>query len=491
MNILLSKFKETFFAILPITVIVLLIHFTLVPLEPDALFSFLMGAALNIIGLAIFLFGIDIGITPIGRLIGTKLVKTNRLWMIALIGLGVGFTITLAEPAVQIIANQIGWVTNGTVPAIEILLAVSTGVGVLVMVGLIRVLFDIPLYKLLLGLYGLIFILALFIDLDFFAIAFDVSGATTGAMTVPFILALAVGVSSIKKDGKKSEKDSFGLVALASAGAIISIMVLSIFKNTQGLEGTMPIETIQMGLLETYLHTVYEVALESILALLPIILIFIVFQIVWFKINRRSFMKIVKGLIYVFIGVVLFMTGVYAGFMNVGTVTGIALANMDHSIWLMMVAFVLGISVILAEPAVYILTHQVEDITSGYVPRQLVLITLAIGVGFALVFNVIRILNPQIALWHLLVPGYIIALGLMFFTPKLFVGIAFDSGGVASGPMAATFILAFSQGVAFRDSGHMNLGDAFGMIALIAFVPIITIEILGIIYKIKSKKENL
>lgn len=493
MHVLLDKLKEVLLSVLPVTLIVVLLNYTIAKgaLDTPTFIRFIIGAILIIIGLTIFLFGIDLSITPIGQLVGSKMVKTNKVWVVAVLGLGLGFVICVAEPDLWILARQIFDVTKGSVSDISIVLVVSAGVGALVMIGLIRILYDIPLYKLLFVIYIIIGVLGIFVSPEFLAISFDSSGATTGAITVPFILALAVGVSTLKKNGKKSEKDSFGLVGLASSGAILGVMILNVINGQKELPGNLPDIVYTNEILSPFINAIGHTASESLLSIAPIIAIFIIFNFTWFKLKYKQFIKIFKGLFYVFIGLVIFLVGVNEGFMDVGSLIGKFVAELDNKVWIFLVALVIGFVVILAEPAVYVLTHQIEDITNGYVKRKIVLAALSIGMGLALVLNMIRIFVPGMELWHILLPGYILALALMFITPKIFVGMAFDSGGVASGPMSATFILAFSQGVAFRDGAQAVVADAFGMIALIAFTPIITIQVLGILFKMKSKKEGL
>lgn len=494
MHVLLDKLKEVLFSVLPVTLIVIILNFTIArgALDTPALVRFIIGAVLIIIGLTIFLIGIDLSITPIGNLVGSKMVKTNKIWIVAALGIGLGFLICVAEPDLTILAVKIDDVTGGSISSISIVLVVSAGVGFFVMLGLLRILFDIPLYKMLLVTYFIIMILGIFVAPEFLAIAFDSSGATTGAITVPFVLALALGVSALKKNGKKSEKDSFGLVGLASAGAILGVLILNVINGQRNLPGSLDLEHLnEPQIIMPFIKAIPHTALEAFTSLAPIIVIFIIFEFTWFKLGRKQLVKIFKGLFYVLFGLVIFLIGVNAGFMDVGSLMGKYLAELDNKIWLILVSLVLGFAVILAEPAVYVLTHQIEDVTNGYVKRKIVLFALSIGMGLALVLNVIRILVPGMELWHILLPGYLIAIALMFFTPKLFVGMAFDSGGVASGPMSATFILAFSQGVAFSGTAEPPLADAFGVIALIAFTPILTVQILGILFKIRSKKEGL
>lgn len=492
LSVILAKLKEVLYTVLPITVIVLILNFTLTPLEIPLILRFLIGAALIIIGLTIFLFGVDIGITPIGNFMGKTIAKTNKIWMVVIAGLILGFFISIAEPDLHILAGQIDMVTSGVISKISIVVIVSVGIAVLLSSGLVRIVYNIPLYKVLTVLYGIIFILALFTSPVFLAISFDASGATTGALTVPFILALAIGVSGLKKDSKASEKDSFGLVAIASTGAIISVIIMSIVSKPGIITGSLELEkSATASIIGPFVREAPIVAGEVFLALLPILLLFLVFQKASFKLSKRIFRKTLIGIVFTFIGLVLFLMGVNLGFMDVGNAVGHALASLDNKAYLVLIGFVLGLVTVLAEPAVYVLTHQIEDITSGYVKRKIVLLTLSIGIGFAVALSMIRILIPGIQLWHYILPGYIIAIAMSYFVPKLFVGIAFDAGGVASGPMTATFILAFAQGAAEAIEGANVLVDGFGMIAMVALTPLIALQILGFIFKIKSKKEGV
>nr|WP_295678579.1 DUF1538 domain-containing protein [uncultured Lachnoclostridium sp.] len=492
LNALVEKMREALFSVLPITLIVLLLNFTLTPLEPMVIGRFLLGGLLIIIGLAVLLVGVDIGITPIGSLMGPTIVKSKKIWIVAVAGILLGFFISVAEPDLHILAGQVEFVTSGVISKTIILIVVSIGIAVMLALGLIRIVYNIPLYKILITIYMVILGLSFFTSAEFLAISFDASGATTGALTVPFILALAIGVSALKKDSKASEKDSFGLVAIASSGAILSVMIMSILLKTDKITASLPSEeVVNNSFLGPFLDIFPILAKEVMIALLPIIIIFIVFQFISFKLPRRSLHKIFKGIIYTFLGLVIFLVGVNAGFMEVGTVIGYKLASLENKSIIVIVGFVLGLVTILAEPAVYVLNRQIETVTSGFVKRKTVLLFLCIGVGGAVALSVIRILTPEIKLWHYLLPGYIIACAMTFFTPKLFVGIAFDSGGVASGPMTATFILAFTQGAADAIEQADVLIDGFGVIAMVALTPLIALQILGILYRINSKKKGI
>lgn len=372
-----------------------------------------------------------------------------------------------------------------------LIVVVSIGLAVLVSLGFVRIFYNIPLYKFLFVTYLVIGVLALFVSKEYMAIAFDASGATTGVISVPFILALSVGISSLKRDGKESEEDSFGLVAIASSGAIVSVLILGIFNKSDAFNPEVQASTqVEESFFTPYLNVFGDSLNESILGLAPLILILIIMQIFFLKMSKKSFFRMIKGFVCAFIGMLLFMLGVNGGFMEVGVEIGKKLSALDSNIPLLVVAFVLGVATILAEPAIYVLTQQIEEVTSGYVKKSAVLLPLTIGVGLAVVLSIIRMLVPAIELWHYLLPGYIISIILMFIVPKLFVGIAFDSGGVATGPMSATFIFAFVQGAAQGIEGADVMVEGFGMIAMVALMPVITLQILGLIFKIKTIRKE-
>ncbi len=492
MNELTLKLKEVTLSILPIAVIVLILNFTLVPMDFIVIARFFVGVLFIVVGLTLFLIGVDLGITPIGNAIGAAMAKTNKLLIVAVSGLLLGFFVSIAEPDLHILAAQVGFVTGDLISKWTIVIIVSIGIAIMLSLGLIRIVYNFPLYKLLTIFYGIIFILALFTSKEFLAISFDASGATTGALTVPFILALAMGVSRLKKDSKASEKDSFGLVAIASIGAILSVMILSIISKTDKITASMIYdETKSSSILQPFIHEFTDVIIEIFWALFPILVIFLLLQKISFQLSKTAVRKILIGMIFTFIGMTLFLVGVNSGFMDVGSKVGYTLASLDNKIFVVLVGFILGFVTILAEPAVYVLTRQIEDVTSGYVKRRSVLVFLSIGVGIAVTLSVLRILIPKLQLWHYLLPGYIICIGMSYIVPKLFVGIAFDSGGVASGPMTATFILAYIQGAADSIEHADVLIDGFGMIAMVAMTPIIALQILGLFFKIKSKRKEV
>ena len=488
LQIVYEKLKEVMLAVLPISLLVVILNFTIAPLNSGQLFQFIRGSVFIIIGLTIFLFGVDIGISPIGRYMGAAIVKSNKLWILVASGLILGFLISIAEPDLHILADQVSQVTGGQISKLNIVVVVSIGIAFLLTLGFIRSVYNFSIRIIFTVLYGIVFVVSLSVPNEFLSISFDASGATTGAMTVPFVLALAIGISAMRKNRSKSDQDSFGLVGIASVGAILGVMAMSILQNiTLASEGI----TLESHHGEGVFEQLAVVSGEVVMALLPIGLLFFVLQKTTFNLTKTKVRSITMGLVYTFLGLVIFLIGVNTGFMDVGKTVGEIVASKRSTLLLVGIGFLLGLVTILAEPAVYVLTHQIEDVTSGYVARRSVLVTLAIGVGLAIALSMLRIVIQPLLLWHILLPGYIIAIVLMYSVPELFVGMAFDSGGVASGPMTATFILAFAQGAANAIEGADILLDGFGMIAMVAMTPIIAILVLGLIFKYKSKKEGL
>jgi hypothetical protein len=491
LNIFSEKIKEVFSAVLPVTIIVILLSFTLVPIESSIIWTFIIGAGFIVIGLTLFLIGVDLGITPLGAVLGPLITKRKKLWIVIVAGLILGFFISFAEPGLMILANQIDAITSGGISSLSILVVVSIGIAILMVLGLIRILYNFPLYKFLNISYIVVFVMALFTSPEFLAIAFDASGATTGILAVPFILALSLGITSSKKDSKASEKDSFGLVAIASVGAIASVLLLNIFKKDQRFSGVLEeASTDGFSIITSFTRLIPSSLRDSIVAFLPLIIIFIIVSFAFSSLSKRETRRIGFGFLYAFIGMFIFFLGVNAGFMHVGSLIGSYLTTTYSDIYLILIGFVLGVVTILAEPAVHVLTHQIEEVTSGYVTRKAVLVALSLGVGISVALSMLRIITPEIQLWHYLLPGYIISLALTFIVPKLFVGIAFDAGGVATGPMTATFILAFTNGAAHANPNADLMRDGFGMIAMVALMPIITLQILGLIFKIKTRKKG-
>lgn len=481
---LLEKVYESVAAVLPITAIVLILSITIAPLSTATLTMFLFGAILLILGMGFFTLGADMSMMPLGEGIGVKMSKAKSILLPLIACLILGIIITIAEPDLQVLAEQVP-----SIPNMILILTVAVGVGIFLVVSQIRVLFKIPLPYLLLFFYTIIFILTIFVPDKMIAVSFDSGGVTTGPITVPFIMALGVGMASIRSD-KNSSTDSFGLIALCSIGPILSVLILGIVYNPQEASYSMA----DMGELNTTMDVAKEFAVglphyakEVAIALLPIIVIFILFQVFFHRFHGRQLIRSISGFIYTYLGLVLFLTGGNVGFMPAGQYIGAAVASSDKKWLLVPIGMLIGYFIVKAEPAVQVLTKQVEDVTSGAISRKSISVSLSIGIAFSVGIAMLRILTGLNILW-ILIPGYAIALIMTFFVPQIFTGIAFDSGGVASGPMTATFLLPLAMGACEAVGGDIMM-DAFGIVAMVAMTPLFTIQVMGLASKVKQHVE--
>ena len=489
MNRLYDKFNEVVRVVLPFILFVLFFNFTLVPLGSELLGAFLISSGFIVLGLTFFLLGVDLGITPMGNQIGPLLGKTKRIWSLVLFAFIIGFFISYAEPALLVMSIQVEELSLGLLSASVLNVSVSVGIGVMVVVGFIRIFYNLPLYKILFVSYGLVLLIALSASPQMLAIAFDASGVTTGVLAVPFLLSLSMGVTNRRKDSKASEKDSFGMIAIASVGAILSVLILNIvFKPGFVSIQSLPELETSKNLLHRFSDIFFPVGQESVQSIFPLFVIFLIIALLNRLFKTKLFKRISIGFIYALLGLFLFLVGINASFIEVGRLLGSELILKFSAPWVILIGFALGVVTILAEPAVAILTQQIEEVTSGYISRKAVNASLAIGVGFAIALSVLRIVVVDIQLWHYLLPGYLFALALSLFVPKLFVGIAFDAGGVATGPMISSIVMAFVHGIANTQSSADILIDGFGMVALVALMPVITIQILGLIFKLKMQR---
>ncbi len=481
-----EKLLEAVRSVLPIIVIVLVLAGTLLRGEITGytLLSFLLGAAMLIIGSAFFTLGADVSMMPMGEEMGAHLVKSRKVWLIVLICFIIGCIITIAEPDLKVLAEQ--------VPIVEsqvLIYAVAAGIGLFLALSFLRILFQIRLSYILLFFYALIFILMLspLIPNDFIAIAFDSGGVTTGPITVPFIMALGLGLASLRGD-KTSQEDSFGLVALCSVGPILTVILLGIFSGTEGVtaaEQTTAEYTSLGELFSTFLHAVPEYALEVAGALLPILVFFILYQCFALRLPKRQLMRIGVGLIYTALGLTIFLAGVNVGFMPMGHAIGSALGESSYAWVLVPLGALIGYFIVAAEPAVHVLKEQVEDITDGGISARTMGIALAVGVSVSAGVSLLRVLTG-LPLLYILLPCYAIALAISFFVPPIYTSVSFDSGGVASGPMTATFLLPLAQGACAAVGGN-PLTEGFGVVAMVAMTPLLTIQTLGLIAKLRSR----
>ena len=478
-----EKIKESLSSVLPITVIVLLLSITLVPLEVGTLTLFLTGAVLLIVGIGLFQLGAEMAMTPLGQGVGSKLSKGKRIFPIILICFVIGAIITIAEPDLQVLANQVASIPNQV-----LIWTVAIGVGVFLAVAVLRIRFHISLRRLLAVCYILLFVLSFFSPSSFTSVAFDSGGVTTGPMTVPFIMALGVGLSAARSDPEGTE-DSFGLVALCSIGPILMVLLLGIFYN--------PTDAVYTATVVPEIHTTVDVVLQFITAfpqyteevmtsILPIVGVLIVYQLLTRSYRKRQLLRMAVGLIYTIVGLILFLTGVNVGFAPVGALLGEGMGESSLRWLLVPIGTVIGYYLVKAEPAVQVLNQQVEDVTGGTVSRGMMNLALSAGIACAVALSIVRVLTGLNIYW-VIIPGYALALLLSRQVPPVFVGIAFDSGGVASGPMTSTFLLPLAMGACSAVGGNV-VTDAFGVVALVALAPLVAIQIMGLVYAHKSKK---
>lgn len=481
-NALFIKFKESLSAVVPIIIIVLLLHISIVPMPGGTLGMFLVGAVMLIVGMSLFTLGADIAMMPMGEQIGGYLTRTRKIVLLTVVCFVMGVTITIAEPDLQVLAEQLP-----SVPSNVLIGTVAIGVGVFLVIAILRIIFQKKLNYMLIVFYVILFIIAAFTPRDFLPVAFDSGGVTTGPITVPFILALGIGVAAVR-GGKSSQDDSFGLVALSSIGPIVTVLILGMVFPSQGNDYAPAAVTYAESfphLMQLFAHGIPHYAKEVLLALSPIVFFFIIAQIFFLKLPARQMIRIGAGLVYSYAGLVLFLTGVNVGFLPAGTYLGESIGALSYNWILIPLGMVMGFFIVAAEPAVHVLNSQVESITDGAISKNTMLISLSVGVAVSIALAMIRVLTG-ISIWFLILPGYAIALGLSFFVPNIFTAIAFDSGGVASGPMTATFLLPFTMG-ACRSIGGNILTDAFGVVAMVAMTPLIAIQIMGLIYTLRTR----
>lgn len=479
-KLLISKLKESSLSVLPILLIVTILNFSIVHLSTNDMVLFLISALIMILGITLFNLGVDTSMMPIGEKIGAALVKSKNLGLIVFLFFIIGIFITVAEPDLLIMAGQI----NG-VPDSLIILAVALGVGFALVGAILRILFQIKLSYILIGCYGLAFILSAFTGKNFLSIAYEAGGISTGPIMVPFIMAFGLGMASIRGDKAKGD-DSFGLISLCLIGPIITVLILGMFTEpTGGSTLSLPEINSISDIFRQFIIGIPEYMKQVAIALLPMLLLFFIFQITKLHLNKRTILKISVGTVYTFIGLVLFLLSVNVGFMPIGYQLGSVLYQKIPSWLLILIGMVIGFFVVAAEPSVFVLKEQVEDITEGAISAKALGIGLSVGVGISVGLSMIRVLTGLSILW-IIIPGYMLALLLTFVVPTIFTSIAFDSGAVASGPLAATFMLPFAIGASEASGGNI-FTDAFGIVAVVAMTPVITLQFFGLTYTLRSK----
>lgn len=469
-------------SVLPIVAIVIVLCLFVMPMQTDLLLCFLIGAVMIVAGMGLFSLGAEVAMMPIGSKIGTALTKTKNLPLIIGVSFLLGFAITVAEPDLQVLAQTVPHIKSSV-----LLVTVGVGAGFFMTVCMLRILTGASLRWLLIGCYVLIFALAAFTDRNYLSIAFDSGGVTTGPMTVPFILAMGLGVSMIRSD-RAAEADSFGLVALCSVGPILSVLILGFFYNDSeavaGISSAAFADTREIG--SAFISAIPVYLLEMAAALLPIVAIFLIFQLCLLRLHGRPLAKILIGIVYTYIGLVLFLTGVNVGFSTLGAELGAALAASGAQWLLIPLSMLLGWFIISAEPAVGVLEKQIEQVSAGAIPGKAIKLSLSVAIALAMGLAMLRVVTGISIMWFL-VPGYVVALGLSFFVPDIYTAIAFDSGGVASGPMTATFMLQFMMGASIALGGNV-LSDAFGVVAMVAMMPLLSIQVVGVLFEKRAKR---
>ena len=474
---LLAKIKEALLSALPITAIVYALALTpWFDMSTTELITFTVGAVLLVVGLGLFSLGADLAMTPMGTHVGAGLSRQKKLGLLLGVCFVLGMLITIAEPDLQVLAKQVSAVMNGTV----LIYAVGAGVGLFLMVAILRIVFRVQLNNILMLFYMLMFALALMLVVNgndaLLPMSFDSGGVTTGPITVPFIMALGVGISSVLGD-RHSQENSFGLVALCSVGPILAVLVLGIFSRSD-LTYAVPDYSVSNAIADAFLHNAIHTCKEVAIALGLIVVFFMLCQVIFLKLPKKRLIKIGVGVGFTYVGLVMFLTGVNVGFMPIGYKLGYELAQLNETV-LVLLGLTMGVLVVLAEPAIHVLNVQVEDVTGGYISKRSMLLGLCVGVGASIALSMIRIIF-DFSLVYYVIPGYFLSLALSLFVPPVYTAIAFDSGGVASGPMTSGFILPFATGVCVCLQGEAAvLRDAFGVVAVVAMTPLITIQLLG------------
>lgn len=476
----IKSFKETTYSIIPICIIVVILS-SIFNLGSSVIAPFIISSFFLIIGISLFTFGADISMMIIGEKLGSKLIESKKTGLILTISLILGFIITLAEPDLKVLADQIS-----SIPSKTLILFVSIGVGIFLMLAVLKILFKLSLRAILAICYTLTFILMFASPAGIIPIAFDSSGVTTGPISVPFILALGIGLTSLRTDNN-SKNDTFGLIALCSIGPKIAVLILGmLYQGTNNYDITIYLKNgpIIVQYVDEFLKCIEEV----FISLSPIIALFIIFKII----SKKSFSnnetnKIILGLTATFIGLCIFLTSVNVGFMKTGFLIGNSFASSKHLIYIFPFAMIIGFLIVFAEPAIKILTNEIETLTEGSISKNIMKVAISIGVAMAIYFSIYRMIRSESIIPYLVII-YGIALILMFISPKIFTAASFDAGGSVCGPLTATFILPLIIGTCNALGGNI-ITDAFGLIAFIAASPFITVQLLGIVFKIKTRVE--
>ena len=477
-KVLLSKLWEAFISVMPVAGIVIIISFTpLAPLTWLERTVFAVSALMLVAGIGLFNLGADIAMSPMGKHIGEALTKSRRIGVLLLVCFLLGLLITVAEPDLSVLAGQVAAVIDPML----LIVTVGAGVGLFLVIAIARIVTKTDLTALLLFFYMLLFAFSSLLITQgaqsFLPLSFDSGGVTTGPITVPFIMALGLGIAQTL-GGRDAGENSFGLIALCSVGPVLAVLILSISSGGGEINWPLPDYSIESGFGSAFWELLAETALDVAKSLLLMAVFFLILQFIVLHLPVRKLLQLGMGLVFAFVGLVIFLVAVSVGFMPIGYNLGRSITEYNDKIMLAF-AFIIGMVVVLAEPAVHVLTAQVEEVTGGTVTKRQMTVALSVGVGISIGLSILRLICGFSLLYDL-IPGYLLSLGLSFFVPKIYTAIAFDSGGVASGPLTSSFILPMAIGACVSLRGEAAVLDfAFGVVSLVAMTPLITIQSLG------------
>ena len=484
--VLLEKFKESLLAVLPISIIILILHFTIAPLSERELAILSIGMIMLFIGMILFSVGVELALLPIGEHVGSALISSRKPVLIFTVLFIFGFIVTAAEPDISVLANQVA-----SIPNTQLIIGISLGVGVFLCIAVLRILMHWRLGRVLAVIYPLAFIVAILFSQEYISLAIDAAAVTTGPVTVPFLLAIGGGFAAAT-GGKDAEENNFGISAICSVGPIIMVLILGMFYDPTSTQYLTQPDVSSKGanqLVAFFANGLWHSFVEVIIIIVPIVAIFLLFQVVKLKLSHSELHKIFIGIIYLVVGLAIFLAGVNNGFLPAATALGEAIGNLSFNWIAIPIAFVIGACVLLAEPTAYVLVKRVEEITDGAIPKFMMLFGMTTGVGIAMALAMFRLLFG-ISIWWVLIPGYFISLTLTFIVPEIFVGIGFDAGEVATGAMSAAFVLPFAVGVGSQIPGVNIIAESFGIVGLSTMLPPIIVQIMGLIYSIKLRKSR-
>ena len=475
MNIFRKNLKEVMSAVVPIALLVMFACLVIVKAPKDIMVNFLISSVVLIVGLTIFVTGVNLGVERIAVRLGGLVEHIKKAYITFGFGFLLGFVVTIAEPNLMVFSQNVQAVVG--INSYLLLISISIGIGLMVGFGFIRILKDISIKKYFTIAYLVLFVLFFTQNDTIKNLSFDSSGASTGALTTPFFMALAYGIARLKGTDR-GEADAFGLVGVASMGPIVVLLILGTIMGGDA----QSVNEVAVSL--STMDKIIAAIKEASMAVLPITLIFLFFNWIKLKCPAREFKRIMIGLLYAYIGLILFLVGVNIGFSDMGVFLGEALYQKSAFVFILF-SLITGFMIVLAEPAVQSLIGQISDVTGGSVNKKLVLAALSIGVGMAVMLSAMRVHFEGFELWMYLIPGFLIAIMLFKKVDPLFVGISFDAGGVATGPMTTAFALSMMQGAATVSPVADPLVDGFGVIASVMMAPIVSLMILGLLY---SKK---